>query len=123
LIEQGIKIDAIDADDWTPLHYACAKGHLEIVKLIEIKENIYFDSLIQMKTKTKATCLHLAVQNGDMQLVEYIIKKFTNDTLKICINEQTEPFGTPLHIAGRSSTGIEIESDLDQILILNFLFF
>ncbi len=54
-----------------------------------------------MKTNTKASCLHLAVQDGNIQLVEYILTQFNDDTLKILINELAEPFGTPLHIAGR----------------------
>jgi len=56
-----------------------------------------------MKTNTNATCLHLAVQNGNIQLVEYILIEYTSDDLKIFINEQAEPFGTPLHIAGKRS--------------------
>ncbi len=56
-----------------------------------------------MKTNTNATCLHLAVQNGNIQLVEYILIEYTSGDLKIFINEQAEPFGTPLHIAGKGS--------------------
>ena len=55
-----------------------------------------------MKTNTDATCLHLAVQNGNIELVEYILTELTDTCMKICINEQAEPFGTPLHIAGKS---------------------
>ena len=54
-----------------------------------------------MKTNTDATCLHLAVQNGNIELVEYILTELTNNAMKVCINEQAEPFGTPLHIAGK----------------------
>jgi hypothetical protein len=54
-----------------------------------------------MKTNTKASCLHLAVQHGNIQSVEYILTEFHDDTLKILINEQAEPLGTPLHIAGK----------------------
>ena len=53
-----------------------------------------------MKTNTNSSCLHLAVQHGNMQSVKYILTEFNQEDLKILINEQSEPFGTPLHIAG-----------------------
>jgi ankyrin repeat protein len=49
-----------------------------------------------MRTNMNATCLHLAVQNGNIELVEYILTEFTNEE----INQLAEPLGTPLHIAG-----------------------
>lgn len=55
-----------------------------------------------MKTNTQATCLHLSVQNGNHDLVRLILSEFNNDNgyLNIFLNEEAEPFGTPLHIAG-----------------------
>ncbi len=53
-----------------------------------------------MKTNINASCLHLAVQHGNTRSVEYILNEFHDNTLKILVNEQAEPFGTPLHIAG-----------------------
>ncbi|CAF3672911.1 unnamed protein product [Rotaria sordida] len=101
LIEQGTQIDVIDTDSWTPLHYACSKGHLDIVKLIYSNEKTFFQKLLLMKTNTDATCLHLAVQSGNIELVEYILTKFTSDNIKLLINQLAEPFGTPLHIAAK----------------------
>ena len=103
LIEQGAQIDVVDVDDWTPIHYACGKGHLEIIKLMNAKDKLSFEKFFIMKTNMNATCLHLAVQSGNVQLVEYILMEFTNDRLKLFINELAEPFGTPLHIAGKES--------------------
>lgn len=91
----------MDADNWTPLHHACAKGHLDIVKLIKSKDERKFEKFIQMKTNTKASCIHLAVQNGNIDLIKYIFSIFDDDTLKKLINEEAEPFGTTLHIAGK----------------------
>ncbi|CAF2821950.1 unnamed protein product [Rotaria sp. Silwood2] len=101
LIEQDTQIDAIDADFWTPIHYACFKGHLEIVKLIYLKEKHFFRKFLLMKTNTDATCLHLAVQSGNIELVEYILMNFTSENIKLFINDPAEPFGTPLHIAAK----------------------
>ncbi|CAF3407987.1 unnamed protein product [Rotaria sp. Silwood1] len=101
LIEQGTTIDAIDADFWTPIHYACSHGYLDIVKLIYSKEKHFFRKFLLRKTNSDATCLHLAVQSGNIELVEYIISNFTSDIIKLLINQQAEPFGTPLHIAAK----------------------
>ncbi|CAF2395150.1 unnamed protein product [Rotaria sp. Silwood2] len=101
LIEHNAEIDPIDADKWTPLHYACAKGHLDIIKLINSKDKIKFRKLIQMQTNTQATCIHLAVQHGNIESVEFILSEFNGDDLKTLLNEQIETFGTPLHIAAK----------------------
>ena len=82
------------------MHYACLKGHLDIVKFIQAKDKINFQRFIQMKTNTNASCLHIAVQYDNIELVEYILHQINNDILKILINEQTNSFETPLHIAG-----------------------
>ncbi|CAF0926376.1 unnamed protein product [Rotaria sp. Silwood1] len=101
LITHNAQIDVFDGEKWTPLHYACAKGHLDIIKLIKSKDEIKFQQRIQMKTNTQATCLHLAVQQGNIESVEYILNEFNSDVLKTIVNEQIEPFGTPLHIAAK----------------------
>ncbi|CAF0925386.1 unnamed protein product [Adineta ricciae] len=102
LIEEGSQIDACDADLWTPLHYACSKGHLDIIKLYKSKaRHDKFQQLIQMKTNTNMSCLHLAVQHDNMSIVEYILAEIDDDILKILINEEDESFGTPFHIAAR----------------------
>ncbi|CAM4780685.1 unnamed protein product [Rotaria magnacalcarata] len=99
LIEQGAKLDVVDADSWTPIHYACAKGHLDIVKLTYLKHESYFKKILVMKTNNDATCFHLVVESGNILLVKYVLTKFTRDNIKLLINEQVEPFGSPLHIA------------------------
>ncbi len=65
-----------------------------------MKNERNFQKFIQMKTNINASCLHLAVQHGNTRSVEYILNEFHDNTLKILVNEQAEPFGTPLHIAG-----------------------
>lgn len=58
------------------------------------------EEILQMKTNTDATCLHLAVQSNNIQLVEYLL---INTEIKLLIHEQVEPLGTCLHIAGTYS--------------------
>jgi len=61
-----------------------------------------------MKTNTNASCLHLAVQNRNIQTVKYILSEFNGDDLKILVNEKEESFGTPLHIAGKYLTYCQV---------------
>ena len=101
-MEKGSKLDAVDADRWTPLHYACAKGHLDVIKLFKSKD-IDFQTFIRMKTNTNASCLHLAVQHGNINTVKYILSEFNGEALKILVNEPVESSTRPLHLAGSSS--------------------
>ena len=101
LIDQGAQLDASDGDRWTPLHYACAKGHLDIIQLVQSLDRMNFQKSIQRKTNTNASCLHLAVQHGNINTVKYILTEINRNTVKILVNEQVESFGTPLHIAGK----------------------
>jgi len=41
LIEQGANIDKEDGNGWTPLYFACYKGHLSIVKYLVEKRSKY----------------------------------------------------------------------------------
>ena len=77
------------------------KIYLNIIKFFHTKIKYDFVEFLQMKTNTNSICLHLAVQNGNIQLVDYILEKFSNNKIKLLINQQAEPFGTPLHIAGK----------------------
>lgn len=108
LIDKGAQIEVMDEENYTPLHYACAKGHLDVIKYLQSKDPILFPKLIQIKSNTNASCLHIAVQHRDIILVEYILKQFEHDVLKKLTNERAEPFGTPLHIAGKSLMNIRL---------------
>lgn len=103
LVEKGARIDVVDDENYTPLHHACAKGHFDVIQYLQSNNRMIFLKLIEVKSNTQATCLHLAVQYGDLTLVEYILKQFNEDVLKKLTNERAEPFGTPLHIAGKSA--------------------
>lgn len=116
MIDHGADIDAMDVDSWTPVHYACAKGHLDIIELIYSKATSLFQTIFLMTTTNNGTCLHLAVESGNISLVKYILTKLTKDSIKLLINQLSEPYGTPLHIAGK------IQSTHSHKSILKFLF-
>jgi len=55
-------------DDFTPLHYACHRGNLEIVKIL-----LSFGAEVSASSKNGVTCLHLACVSGNLDLVKYLL--------------------------------------------------
>lgn len=60
----------IDHIGWTPLHYACARGHLDVASFL-IAHGATIDSLSQGNT----TPLMMAVQSGNEVLVKLLLDK------------------------------------------------
>ena len=60
----------LDHIGWTPLHYACAKGHLEVAQFL-IANGATVDSMSLGNT----TPLMMAVQSGNEQLVKLLLDK------------------------------------------------
>lgn len=58
----------VDHIGWTPLHYACTKGHLEVAQFL-IANGATVDSLSLNNT----TPLMMAVQSGNEQLVKLLL--------------------------------------------------
>jgi ankyrin repeat protein len=55
---------------WTPLHYACAKGHLEIAQYL-----IANGAIVDALSPSNTTPLMMAVQSGNEQLVKLLLDK------------------------------------------------
>ena len=63
----------VDHIGWTPLHYACTKGHLEVAQyLIASGANVNSESL------NGTTPLMMAVQSGNEQLVKLLLDNGAN---------------------------------------------
>lgn len=60
----------LDHISWTPLHYACAKGHLEVAQFL-IANGASIDSMNLGNT----TPLMMAVQSGNEQLIKFLLDK------------------------------------------------
>ena len=60
----------IDHVGWTPLHYACSRGHLEIAEYL-IANGAIVDSMSPGNT----TPLMMAVQSGNEQLIKLLLDK------------------------------------------------
>ena len=60
----------VDHIGWTPLHYACSRGHLEVAQFL-LANGAIVDSMSPGNT----TPLMMAVQSGNEQLVKLLIDK------------------------------------------------
>ncbi|CAB3410708.1 unnamed protein product [Caenorhabditis bovis] len=69
LLNLGADTNKRDDDCWTPLHYACFYGHLEIVVVLLNSPNMIS---INAQNNGGATALHYAVINGNEYLVELL---------------------------------------------------
>ena len=78
----------------TPFHFACRGGHLEIAeKLYDHSDNP--EALVREKDKEGATALHLACQNDQPSVVEFLLSKGAN------VSEQKNDGMTPVHVISK----------------------
>lgn len=92
LIKQGVDVNAIDKDGWTPLHKACLKRNIEVTKLL-ILNGADINVKIKMKYFPDMTSLHLALIKGNSELAKLLIDKGAD------VNVKTVCGMTPLHFA------------------------
>lgn len=78
----------------TALHFACARGDLEVVRLLV--EDYKAD--IHIKDSEKYPAFFTAVQHGHLELVRYFVEE-----LKQPVNATVEGDITPLHLASSSN--------------------
>jgi ankyrin repeat protein len=107
LLEHDVKIDATDADGWTPVHYACARGHFQVLQAMKSTAH-----LLAMRVNTGVTCLHLAVQQDNPSIVNFILDQFSNSHMETQINDMIPSWGTPLHVAGKHLRLCLVRSDV-----------
>ncbi|KAH8482177.1 hypothetical protein H0E87_029587 [Populus deltoides] len=75
-----------------PIHVACQKGHLEVVRELL---TYWFDPMDFLNEKGQ-NILHVAAESGRMKLVDEILR---NRDLEALINEKDYDGNTPLHLA------------------------
>ena len=110
LLQNGSEITKDINTGWTPLHYACKHGHIDCAKaLIEGSTNM--ESLVNAKTRTGETALHLASVNNQIESVALLLEI---DELSILKNDDGE---TALHYACKAG-----RSDVVATLIASTFF-
>lgn len=63
-----VDVDAADQDGWTPLHYACDRGHVEVAKLL-LEEG----ANVNARDEARRTPLHLAALSGRVEVVQLLL--------------------------------------------------
>lgn len=79
LLIAGADANADDSDGWTPLHNACSRGYLDIVKFLVETAGA---SLTMQGGRGKWTPLMNAASNGHLPIVRYLISKHNVDPLQ-----------------------------------------
>lgn len=71
LQKQSELVNAKQASDFTPTHYACHRGNLRMLKLL-----LLFGADLYATSKNGVTCLHLACcVSGSLELVKFLIEE------------------------------------------------
>ncbi len=115
LIKQGEHdVNSRDSENQTPLHYACARGHLGVVNMlisefiadVSIQNSEYNTPLhvaalrgekdLIVMSMSEAILLHSACFGGNVSLVETLIREYKAD-----INDKDSKNLTPLHSNGK----------------------
>lgn len=86
-------INATDSNGFTPLHCACQKNLLKVVKAFE--EQLVLEKVLEAQCQENNTPLHIACLNGDtaLDIVNLLIKKNAN------IHAANKNGETPMHIS------------------------
>ncbi|WP_265017175.1 ankyrin repeat domain-containing protein [Wolbachia endosymbiont (group B) of Endotricha flammealis] len=89
LIERGAKVDVKDEHGNTPLHLACKKGHIELVRIL-----IKNQANIASENREGQMPLYFAAQNPDLScakfLIECLLKADSYREMPLLLNEDRE---------------------------------
>jgi len=67
VLEKNARVDHIA---WTPLHYACTKGHLEVAQFL-----VANGASVDSTSLNGTTPLMMAVQSGNEELIKFLLDK------------------------------------------------
>ena len=73
-LNAGAPVDATQEDKSTPLHFACAQGSLDMVKLMHEMQPERFETAMQTEDILQRTPLHRAALFDHVAVVEYLIR-------------------------------------------------
>lgn len=77
-LNAGAPVDAKQEDQSTPLHFACAIGSVDMVKLMHDKQPDRFETAMQTEDILQMTPLHRAALFDHATVVEYLIQLVCN---------------------------------------------
>lgn len=89
-----VKINAQDKNGWTPLHYACVNGHLNVVQTLSEKGGLDF----KVRNHIRNMPIHLAAYNGNVEIIKTILTHIEGNELGYLNTENNDKM-IPLHYA------------------------
>ncbi|XP_060077074.1 transient receptor potential cation channel subfamily A member 1-like [Ylistrum balloti] len=92
-IAAGAAVDAQQEDKSTPVHFACAQGSVELIKIMQELQPVRFSTALSTCDVLKMTPLHRAALFNHVNVVEYLLKQGAD------IDAQDSQDRTPLLIA------------------------
>ena len=95
--EQSVDLTYAKSDNitsWTPLHAACSKGHLEIVKFLIEEKGCNHTQVYQEEESLPISPLHVACGYGHLDIVRYLV-----DEQSVDLAGANSDNVTPLHAA------------------------
>lgn len=95
----GVKVDAQTSAKRTPLHYACSKGHREIVERL-----VAAGAKATLSDKYGSTPLHRACARGDLDIVNEVLQAAGGKAREL-VRRGDKHGETPLHVAAAERLG------------------
>jgi len=105
-IESGSNVNIKDADGWTPLHWACHYGYVEIAKLL-----LKAGAVANIKNKQGKTPLDVAHESSSNS--KYLIERLLISSGAICDKTHYGSPGKRLNVVGSGTTDQTCATDGD----------
>jgi ankyrin repeat protein len=83
-----VKVDVLDNDGWTPLHWAACNGHLEVAKLL-----VANGAAVGAQAYSGQTPLHVAAECGHIDVARFLVANGAP------VNDKNADGDTPVHCA------------------------
>lgn len=82
----------------TPLHLACLKGCIEVVKVFMLKDCLKEDDMLK-RDNDDNTAVHFACESGKKEIIQLLLEKGEKLKIKALENVKNVKGEAPIHIA------------------------
>ena len=69
LLQNGADVNAVDGEEWTPLHFAASEGHVDVVKVL-----IQNGADVNAIDERKMTALHYTARYGHVDVAKVLLQ-------------------------------------------------